>query len=280
MSKRTVSFFLLSILTYTSSYALLWDASKREVCEWTPHPERVTVRHIEAKGVGYGQGYTTLEAFLTAPSQLDSPWFPFLDLRGHVFNNGKLASNLGLGLRYTSLSRVWGINSYYDFRQNSHRNFNQYGFGLESLGRVWDFRINGYLPFGKKQSSYYDTHFGDFKGHYLYLSQKRVIAFKGANAEAGVHAKVSDNVTFYAAAGPYVIGHRARNAWGGEGRIAFDFTKYVRLEGNASYDRIFKGIVQGQLSINIPFGPRQSIAPEKPNSCSKQLMLCDRMLQR
>ncbi len=251
-------------------------------CYSNSRPERISVRHIESKGIGYNQGYSTLEGFFIVPAVIDTIWFPFLDLRGHIFNNGKLACNVGLGLRYLSTSRVWGINSYYDYRQSPHRNFSQYGLGLESLGRVWDFRVNGYLPVGKKESNYYGygTTFEGFKGNSLFISRKQKIAFKGINAEMGAHATLSDNILLYAAAGPYYFNHRTHNAWGGEVRVAFDFTKYVRLEGNTSYDNIFKWIGQGQLSLNFPFGPKQKLPVRKCNTCCNEVMLRDRVVQR
>ncbi len=251
-------------------------------CYSNSRPERISVRHIESKGIGYNQGYSTLEGFFMMPAAADTIWFPFLDLRGHVFNNGKFAANAGLGLRYLSESRVWGINSYYDYRQATHRNFSQYGLGLESLGRVWDFRVNGYLPVGKKESNYYHygTTFEGFKGNSLLVSRKQKIAFKGINAEAGVHAALSDDILFYAAAGPYYFNHHTLNAWGGEVRVALDFTKYVRLEGNTSYDNIFKWIGQGQLSLNFPFGPKQKISVRRCNTCCDEVMLRDRVVQR
>ncbi|HEY5236078.1 MAG TPA: inverse autotransporter beta domain-containing protein, partial [Rhabdochlamydiaceae bacterium] len=273
---------LLSILSLTSSLSAFGKAKSNQpvTCQPTSYPERVTIRAMEGKGVGYNTGYTTLEGFFAFPSLMDTAWVPFIDLRGHVFNDGKTAANAGFGVRYVGASQVWGINSYYDFRHTSHRNFNQYGLGLECLGRVFDFRINGYLPFGKKESSFYGAKFDYFKGHSLFLSQKKEYAFKGANAEVGYHAKVTDDINFYTAAGPYFIDHGSRNAWGGELRVAFDFTKYIRLEGNTSYDRIFKWIGQGQVSVNIPFGPRDRIHRKGSNSCAKQLMLRDRSLQR
>ena len=146
MSRYRNTLILLSILSLTTG-AFAEDFPLEEVvfgeeqpngavesmcCYSNSRPERITARHIESKGVGYNQGYTTLEGFFSLPSMVDNVWFPFLDLRGHVFNNGKFAANAGLGLRYLSESRVWGVNSYYDYRQASHRNFSQYGLGLES----------------------------------------------------------------------------------------------------------------------------------------------------
>ena len=91
---------------------------------------RATVRHIEGKGIGYNQGYTTLEGFF-APDPEKIAVMPFFDLRGHVFDNGKLAANGGLGARWRWGCRAYGVNAYYDYRDD-RRGFNQVGVGLET----------------------------------------------------------------------------------------------------------------------------------------------------
>ncbi|MDE3045922.1 MAG: inverse autotransporter beta domain-containing protein [Verrucomicrobiota bacterium] len=70
---------------------------------------------------------------------------PFLDARGHVFDNGKWAANAGVGLRTLKGTRAYGINAYYDYRNTGRFHSNQIGAGLESLGelilRVYDSNI-------------------------------------------------------------------------------------------------------------------------------------------
>jgi hypothetical protein len=82
------------------------ETVQEKPCKQDYQPIKITLRHIESNGIGYDQGYTTLEGFFhtSDPTQ----WVPFLDLRGHVFNNGKLAANVGLGLRHIRSSRIWG----------------------------------------------------------------------------------------------------------------------------------------------------------------------------
>lgn len=93
-------FFLASLTVIpTLSYAV--DQDDKEHC-------RLSIRHIEGGGIGYSQGYTTLEGFF-APNPEGLPLMPFLDLRGHVFNNGKMAANGGLGLRGILGSRAYGL---------------------------------------------------------------------------------------------------------------------------------------------------------------------------
>ncbi|MBS0648768.1 MAG: inverse autotransporter beta domain-containing protein [Verrucomicrobia bacterium] len=257
-----------------------------ETCDvQSPRPERIEVRHIEANGVGYNQGYSTLEGFFTIPSTLDGAWIPFLDLRGHIFNDGKPAANAGAGLRYLGSSRVYGANVYYDYRKTHRFHSNQVGFGLETLGEIWDFRVNGYLPVGKKDSHLFHTRFHEFKHNSIILSSRKEIAMKGGNAEVGVHALRKENYKLYAAAGPYYFEEQARVAWGGEGRVALTLFDYLRLQLSGSYDKIFKGIVQGEAALTFSFGGKRVLKYSKgcntDNSyCSQRRMVQERALQR
>jgi hypothetical protein len=239
---------------------------------------RTTIRHIESGGIGYKDGYTTFEAFLASdPSQ----WrvTPFLDARGHIFNNGKWAANVGAGLRTLWKNRAYGINTYYDYRNTGRFHSNQVGVGLETLGELFDFRINGYLPVGAKISDPYDTDFRTFSGNCMLLSQKYQSAMKGSDAEFGFHFGKSKSFDFYAAAGPYYfIGKKAPTTWGGKARIAGIFKDILTLEISDSYDRTFHNKFQGQISLSFSFGP-QSKVKERRRTCKVANTLNERMLQ-
>ena len=257
------------------------NSSQEDVCGETKRPMRVTARHIEANGIGYNQGYTTLEGFFSPldPWGVDENWVPFLDLRGHAFNDGKFAANAGLGLRYIS-NYVYGINAYYDYRNTHHQHYNQFAAGLEALGKIWDFRINGYLPLGRRNSNYYQTHFGEFKKHSIYLSRKKQVSLKGANAEVGYHLDHFQDFPFYFAGGLYYLHGTGRTAWGGQLRARLDIYDYLTLDGNISYDHLFRWVGQGQVSVNFPFGERRQIKKSSDRSCTNSMALSTRALQR
>ena len=217
-------------------------------------PLQLGLRHIEGRGIGYREGYTTVDAFLAPCDPLWDCWLPFLDVRAHVFNNGKPAANAGLGLRYLS-SRIWGVNTFYDYRRTKHHDYNQVSVGLESLGCDWDFRINGYFPVGSKKSGFRHLEFAGFEGHTLFLTRRREVALKGFNAEFGTFANFWSCFPIYFAGGPYYLNGEGKSTWGGEGRVNFTFADYFSIEVNTSYDGLFKWIGQGQFCINIPFGP-------------------------
>ena len=235
---------------------------------------RAAVRHIESGGIGYNQGYTTLELFLASdPCQ----WcvIPFVDLKGHVFNNKTFAANGGAGLRALLGNMVYGVNTYYDYRQTDRLHSNQIGAGLEVLGEVFDFRINGYLPFGKKISNPYNPLFSSFEGHYMLEALKYELAMKGANAECGFHVKKTNNFEFYVAAGPYYfIGEFGPNLWGGKIRTSWMYKDLVRLEISDSYDRTFHNRFQGEVSVGFSFGPTS-----KTSQCASSEALISRLIQ-
>ncbi len=246
-------------------------------CGVSPRPYQAGMRHIEGKGIGYTKGYTSLNLFL-APSILRNPIVPFLDGRIHVFNNGRLATNLGAGLRFITPSFVYGLNAYYDYRATSRQNYNQISLGWEALGKVWDFRLNGYFPVGTTVSPYYNTRFGYFSDHNLYLSRSKQFAMKGVNIEAGIHIKKMKNMEFYGAFGPYYFQKFDQNASGFKVRISGSFLQHIKVEGNASYDPVFHWIGQGELSFVFPFGPKKMIQKRKNTSCSQEMRLRERSM--
>lgn len=238
------------------------------------HYYRTSVRHIESGGIGYDDGYTTLEAFWVAnPGEREI--VPILDLRGHVFDGGEWAANAGIGLRTLWKNRVYGINTYYDYRNTGRFNANQIGAGFETLGEFFDFRINGYFPVGVKISDPYDPVFASFSGHNMFLLQNYQSAMRGADAEFGFHLGTYESIDFYAAAGPYCFtGNIDPNTFGGKARIAGIFNDFLTLEISNSYDGTFHNHFQGLISLNFSFGCGSERKKKERN------YRCARMTQR
>jgi hypothetical protein len=214
-------------------------------------PYRASLSHIEGKGIGYRHGYTSLDLFF---SRKYNNSLPFIDLRGHLFDDGKCAANAGLGFRYIYPSVIFGGNFFYDMRNTNHAHFNQIGAGFETIGEHFDFRVNGYLPLGRT-SRWYGHSFGGFSGHHLLIRRKNQFAMPGIDAEAGYLSDAKKGFTFYGGIGPYYYGAKGENAWGGKARIDISYKNYITLEGSASYDTVFKDIYQGQITFSLPFGP-------------------------
>ena len=223
---------------------------------------RVGLRHIEAKGIGYHDGYTTLEGYFGFdPNSYE--YMPFIDVRGHVFNNGEWAANAGLGFRTLQGCWIWGLNAYYDYRQGHHHNshhYNAVGAGIEFMNKSWELRANGDFVVGDRHN-----------------------ALDTASAEVAYHFWESKHWDFLGGVGPYYLwGHSDHNnAWGGEARLYALFNNWLSLEVSYSCDSLFHSIVQGELGLYLPFGPRGKKTPTKSScsSCSDMMDLNDRLVQ-
>jgi hypothetical protein len=244
-------------------------------CHSPYHMMHVGVRHTEARGVGYDDGYTTIEAF----GILDhNPYFmPFLDLRGHVFNNGKGAGNIGIGERTVipCINHIFGAYFYYDVRQeNHHLNvINQVSPGIELLGKRMEYRMNGYFPVGRTKGRAYNYEFSNFQGNNILLKYKKKFAMTGGDAEIGAHFTQSTKYDLYGAAGPYFFSAQHTSSWGGKARLLGRYKEYVSLEASYSFDSVFKSIVQGTVALNMPFGGKLKRRDSKNCPQKNDLML-------
>lgn len=208
-------------------------------------------RHRESEGVGYNQGYSTVE-FIG-----NQNWKRFellLDVRGHIFNNGKLAGNSGFGVRvpFKDQRYLVGANGFYDIRQTSELTAQQVGMGVEFLSKRADLRANGYIPFSKK-SDFEQKLFSTFSGNTVYVKQHAETTLPCVDLELGVPIKS----LFYLAAGTYYLfekdihGMHAGGAWGGKFRAVVDVTNFLSLSAIVTHDSIFNTRVQGYISFNI-----------------------------
>ncbi len=242
--------FSLSLLAQDQSYYI--DDYPSQV---------VTARHLEGSGIGFGKGYTTLEGFFTVPLVKD--WIvPFLDLRGHAFNDGKLAANAGIGGRFLLNSRCQavGVNAYYDYRDTHHGHFHQIGAGFEYLSPRWEARANGYFPVSVKIGPAYGPAFDHFSGHFMFVHNNRRFALTGGDAEFGWHFRPRDWIDLYIGAGPYYFKGDFRNgAAGGKARVKLQLTQYCYLQGVESYDSLFHNRASGEIAVSFPFGPKKQI---------------------
>lgn len=219
----------------------------------------LTFRHRESQGVGYNQGYSTVDYYLT--SQHDKLEF-LLNLRGHLFNNAKAAGNGGLGFRYSlneDASRV-GVNLYYDVRDTTHFVAQQVAGGLEWMSRTVDVRVNGYVPVGQLRN-FSQHRFERFAGNQGFVRNKFSAALPCVDGEVGTPLARP----FYFAAGGYYFFQEKKHAmhvggaWGWKARFDVDMGDYFTLGALVTHDKIFKTRVQGYLGLNIPLGPWKSM---------------------
>ncbi len=242
----------------------------------TPPSFRFAFKHREANGIGYDQGYSSLDGFFLFSSM--GNWYPFFDVRAHLFNEGRPAANLGFGLRYLpdSIHAVFGINGFFDFKSTSHSTFEQAGAGIEILGTKWEMRANGYLPIFSK-NNLYNLDFYQFHNHYAIFRASHEIAFKGFDLSITRSlvqkrkwdlSSTLDGYMFFA--------DYDSKAVGGLFKFKSTLFKFFSLETQASYDSYFKTILQIQAAVAVPFGKR--IAVNKKNLPNKQKLALARRL--
>ena len=67
--------------------------------------------------------------------------------------------------------------------------------------------------------------------------------------------------------------------WGGQLRASVDIFDYLKVEGNVSYDHLFRWVGQGQVSLSIPFGSKKELR-NRCITCCKATTLSKRSYQR
>lgn len=241
-------------------------------------PRYIRLYNTQGKGIGYRRPYTSIEAFVVPRASKYLDLQLFTDARVHFFNNGNAAGNFGAGVRFLNadLPAVMGFNFYFDFRQEHREFFKQVGIGYELLGLHTQFRINGYLPIGdKKQRG--PTHFYKYPGGFFATCHERRMTIAGVDAEVSANLRQFGHCCFWGCEGGvglYAYKTKCgRKVFGGKARLTIPFYKYFGLEVRATYDSLYRGGIQGVLSLNFPFGVPYKTQP----ACI--LDPCDRLRQ-
>ncbi|MCX6990210.1 MAG: inverse autotransporter beta domain-containing protein [Chlamydiae bacterium] len=242
-------------------------------CEPGPSSFRFSMAHREGKGIGYPQGYTSLDMFFAFSATEKA--HPFFDIRGHMSNDGKPAANIGFGIRYLPdmTNAVFGINAFFDFRQARHSTFEQLGLGLEILGTQWSLHLNGYMPI-IRTDNIVEVSFYKFSGNSALIHLENEVALTGADASLGrslVHRGFFDLDAYLG--GYFFQGKKQLTAPGGYVKLTSSLSRFFSVELQGSYDTLYKMIFQGAAAINIPLGKRVKIGnPER--SCYTETALC------
>ncbi len=221
------------------------------------------------------------EADLFAPLAQTDTTLLFADLRARFDDNDSREGNFGLGLRHM-LASGWnlGVYGYYDRRRSEFDHyFNQATFGIEALGRDFDFRANAYLPFGDRVQGLGSTGGGASTAS---LSGTTILVttpgtqMREERALAGFDAEIGWRVPLFAAeadkalrlyAGVYRFDDSVVKAITGP-RLRAEFTMYevpglwegTRLTLGAEYQ--YDGVRGGQgfamARLSIPLFPDRS----------------------
>jgi len=240
----------------------------------------LSARHREANGIGYPKGYTSLDFLYTHGWGCN--FYTFLDLRGHLDNDKKWATNAGLGFRWLTdcCPVIYGLNFFWDWREARHFNYHQLGAGLEFLWPCWDLRVNGYVPLSLKKKTYQNS-FDKFKGNQAIFERKQEVSMWGADAAVGYWLYNSGCFGIHTALGGYYFrGKSSKDLYGGLFRAKVRLTDYITLEGQASWDTEFRWLGQGELALNLPFGPKVRRASRMVTNCCDLLAMEYRLVEK
>ena len=268
MKKPILSALALGTLTLAAQDHLRSDAS----------PARVVVKHREHNGIGYDTGYTTAQIF-AAPAWKNG-MLPFLDLRGHAFNDGRFAANAGVGMRFNWSNYTVGGTVYYDYREAKNIHPHQLAGGLEFLHKWFDVRLNGYGPIADVKHARPDQ-FVRFSGNGVVYKHRVRSALPVIEGEIGAPlGRRCGAWDWYAALGSYYLFERTVNnvrtgdAVGGRGRIVLDIINRFNFRADVAYDKINKWTIQGTGAVSLPIG--KGLRGHKVHVCQARNQLPER----
>ncbi len=147
------------------------------------------LQHFAGDGVGYQDSFSTFGLFQPI-GQGDSRWFA--DSQLLLTNSAMVGGNVGLGYRRyrPETNRILGAGLWCDLDNRRENMYQQVAVSLESLGDLWDFRSNVYVPVGERSNryGYQSSSIPVFQGDRLLLSQAAWVdesAMTGLDLEAG-----------------------------------------------------------------------------------------------
>jgi hypothetical protein len=237
-------------------------------------------RTNQGDDIGHNNGYSTVGLLLGTllDRAIDSGFF-FLDLRGHIENNGNIAYNLGGGWRYVdwgaSDKGVYGIHAGFDGRRYEcqaartckEETFHWFNLGLERLGDRIDVRGNAYFNAGNNRKYYGLTAVG-FEGNTLQVAKNYAEALWGFDGEVGGRFAFGSDGGFkaYAALGGYHFDAReSKDATGVRARFEIEPVQYVSLGVRGSIDDRFDTSIMGRATIKFGQPPRSDRASDVNN---------------
>ena len=232
-------------------------------------PARGGVGHTSS-GAGF-DGTTQIRGFIPLRQQ-PGHTITYLAPQFLIDNDGDIGGNLLVGHRAYShnSNRIWGGYLSLDARDSDDSEFYQLGLGLESLGTVWDFRINGYIPLGDTTQTIDERTFdtgldvsSGFEGNLLVLSSRREqqvvrledIALSGFDAEVGARIARWNNETgdLRGYAGLYFYdANRVDSALGWRLGLEVRPIQNLILGVTVQEDALFGTNVLGSISLAFP----------------------------
>lgn len=223
-----------------------------------PWITRLSGRTVQGDGVGYQDGFTSIDWFLPLlPDGEDDIWFA--DLRVIVGNDAELSANAGTGYRVyvPDQDRIYGVNLFWDSRHFETFVFNQIGVGFESLGRCIDFEVNGYSPAvnDTDQRSLY------FSGNNLFVYTVNALSgmdfLVGYNIPAirDIHARVLGG-------GYYFDSNQTPDATGWRVRLEAAFRDWLAVSAVAQKDDLYGQTTLFSVELKRPIEHESNVVSQ------------------
>ncbi len=230
-------------------------------------PARFSVNHTSSQA-GF-DGITGLGGFLPI-RQTPGENVTFLEGDLLLDNGGHFGWNLSLGYRGINqegeTDRLRGGFIGLDSHFTDESNFYQLAAGYESLGKDWDFRMNGYLPLGKRKNTIQDIDIDTglqtataFQGNQLVLSavrdRQRILqeeeALGGFDAEVATQLSEWDGGELVGAVGGYLLTGE-ETSLGGQLRLSTTFASNFNAGIALQHDGIFGTNLAFSIGATFP----------------------------
>lgn len=221
-------------------------------------------------GLGYKDNYYNIRAWL--PWQVgggDDDLF-FTSLGGSLTEEGDFAANFGGGYRrfIPQWNRIFGISAWYDMDDAYSDTFSRGGISLETMGPIFDLRINGYFLLGSDNRN--TTNLGTsamFQGNRLIFNNAIISenAFDGGDIEVGGLMPVLGRYGIYGYLGGYYLdSDEAGDATGVSVRTNMLITESVSVGANYTYDETFDSNFFVNLVVSFPTGGTNRFFKPRP----------------
>ena len=216
-------------------------------------------------GLGWDDGFASFGAFVPYSLNSDNVVL-FVDARGYVtYQTGSGlgeggGGNVGAGARYyvPSLNRFFGVSGWIDADGGHEQDFYRAGVSFESIGRMLEFRANGYIPVDDSTQTVFHGFVGDpfFFQNLIILNDRHITEnqFGGFDAEIGGPLPMLAKYGISGYVGGYYLhnddinedagGFQAR----GQANISDDLQAGVRV----THDEVFGTNVWGTVTFTFP----------------------------
>lgn len=195
---------------------------------------------------GYGGAHTIGEGQGLVPLMSSNQTKNFYLLAEGKETANTAAHYFGAGVGYRQVvnnNRIFGGYLVVDDNFTDHladKDFVILNPGIETLGNIWDFRMNGYFPLGSKNWDT-GTHLEDitFEGHdeAADVYDDRAFIGNGVDAEIGAKIPKLDSLKIFVG-GYYFDQEDTDSITGASGRLEFKVNNYLTLEARDTQDNL------------------------------------------